>query len=681
MTDEPNREVPPPGSDPDVTDQPDPAGPPPETESAGAPPETGSVATPSGADPSPSVTSGAGPSDASPTTATPAWVAPAWTPPTSPPTSEPVESAWIEPILPAVEPADGSAPAEAVTRDGAAATTTTTRRAGLRWAIAIGGVAVVVIAIAAILALAGSRPAPSIAVGYMPSDTIAYAEYRLDLPGDQRQKLAAYLANYPGFKDQAAIEPKLNEVFDRIVGLASNQSQTFTADIQPWFGGLVAMGMGAPSMASLSGSTDSSSLGGLDNATIVVTITDQAKAKAWIEKTIGTSAVASDYGGANLLSGHGYSVGITDKVLIVGGDAGVKAAIDSKGQGSLANDQDFKAAFSSGSRDYVVFGYTAYRAYITAAVNMAGPAAGLDRTTIDDQLLALVPAWSSNFVRFENDSIVSESAFPSVDIGFEAKNHASTLAGHVPPSTLFYAESHDIGAAVKAFLEKLRAIPELSQAFSQIDASAGLIGGVDGLIGWWGDTALAIGPTADGSIGGGLLIAPTDAAAAKKMFETIRSFVILGGGQAGVTLRDEKHGDATVTIVDFSATMAQSGGLPPGVKAEIAWTVTDNLVAIGYPAAYVNAVLDAKAGSSLADDARFKSLVARVGADNLGLTFVDIQGIRSLVEPLVKPLVPASDWAFYEREILPYVSHLDAVVSSARADGNLNRLPMAFTAK
>jgi hypothetical protein len=121
--------------------------------------------------------------------------------------------------------------------------------------------------------------------------------------------------------------------------------------------------------------------------------------------------------------------------------------------------------------------------------------------------------------------------------------------------------------------------------------------------------------------------------------------------------------------------------VPPGVKTEIAWTVTDDVVAVGYPAAYVNAVLDAGPGPSLADDERFKSLVARVGADNLGLTFVDIQGIRALVEPLVKPLVPADDWAYYEKEILPYVSHVDAVISSSRADGNVNRLPMAITAK
>lgn len=678
MTDQPNPAAPPPGPDPEAADEPTSAQP----TSAQPTPAPDSTAAASSTHASSSNPSDAGAATTTPVTPAAPWIAPSpeWT--ASPSTSDPAGSAWIEPIMPAVEPAEGSAPAEAVTREpGAAGAAARSRRPGLRWVIALGGVAVIIIAAVALFALAGGRPTPSIAVGYMPNDTIIYGEYRLDLPGDQRQKLAAYLANYPGFKDQAAIEPKLNEAFDRIVGLASNQSQTFTTDIQPWFGGQIAFGMGVPDMTSLTGSADATSMDTFNSGTFVITITDPAKAKAWVQKLIGANATTSEYGGASLYTKGSYAAGVTDKVLIIGNDASVKAAIDSKGQGTLANDADFKTAFGSVSRDYVGFSYTAYRGYMTAVVNMAGPAAGLDRTTIDDQLLALVPAWSSNVIRFENDSVVSESAFPSVDIGYEAKNRASTLAGHVPPSTLFYAESHDIGAAAKAFLDKLRAIPELSQAFSQIDASAGLIGGVDGLIGWWGDTALAIGPTADGSVGGGLLIAPTDAAAAKKLFETIRSFVILGGGQAGVTLRDEKHGDATVTIVDLSAAMAQSGGLPPGVKAEIAWTVTDDVVAIGYPAAYVNAILDAGPGPSLADDDRFKSLLARVGAENLGETFVDIQGIRTLVEPLVKPLVPEKDWAFYEKEIQPYVSHLDALISSSRADGNINRLPMAFTAK
>jgi hypothetical protein len=120
--------------------------------------------------------------------------------------------------------------------------------------------------------------------------------------------------------------------------------------------------------------------------------------------------------------------------------------------------------------------------------------------------------------------------------------------------------------------------------------------------------------------------------------------------------------------------------VPPGVKAEIAYTVTDDIVVVGYGESFVNAVLDAGPGPSLADDERFKGLLAKVGGENLGLTFVDVQGIIAMVEPFAKDLAP-TEWAGYEKEIKPYVDHVDALISSSRIDGGLNRLPMAFTVK
>ena len=591
---------------------------------------------------------------------------------------------WTEPSLPAVEPAEETAPAQAVARDGGTSgePASPRRSSGLRWAIALGGIAIVIGISLAILALASGRPTPSVALGYMPDNTLQYGEYRLDLPGDQRQKLAAFLSKFPGFADQAAIQPKLYEVFDRIVALASKNSQTFTTDIEPWFGGQIAMGNGAIDPGALSGdlSGNSSFITGTGNALFVVTIKDAAKATAWLEKTLGGSPVTSSYGDARLYASNGIVVAVTDKVLLGGTEPAVKAAIDTKGQGNLASDPEFKAAFGSVSRDYVAFSFMDYRSYVTSLVNLTAPSAGVERTTIDT-LLGLVPAWVATDFRFEDDALVGDGAYPSVDIGYTAKNRASSLAGHAPPSTIFYGEAHDVGAASKAFLDKLRAIPELSSTFGQIDQSAGLIGGLDGLIGWWGDTAVVIGPDGNGSFSGGLLIAPTDAEAAKKTFATLRSFVVLGGGQAGIQMRDEKHGDATVTIIDFSAAMVAQGGVPPGVKAELAYTVTDDIVAIGYGAAFVNAVLDAGPGPSLAEDARYKALVDRVGAENIGLSFIDIQAIRGLAEPFAKGLVSADQWATYEKEYLPYVKPLDALISGARVDGGINRLPMSFTVK
>src|SRR3954463_7644077 len=105
-------------------------------------------------------------------------------------------------------PAD--APAAAPAGGGAAPATAAAprRRLALRWVLAILGVVVVAAGSLLIVSLASGRPATSVALGYMPSTVTTYTEVRLDLPGDQRQKLAAFLhsGKFPGFADQAQIQ-------------------------------------------------------------------------------------------------------------------------------------------------------------------------------------------------------------------------------------------------------------------------------------------------------------------------------------------------------------------------------------------------------------------------------------------------------------------------------------------
>ncbi len=563
------------------------------------------------------------------------------------------------------------------------------RSNGIRWAIALGGVAVVIAATIAILALAAGRPSPSIAVGYMPTSTIQYAEYRLDLPGDQRAKMAGFLSKFPGFDDQTIVQTKLYEVFDRIVMLASNNEQSYTADIDPWFGGQIAMGSGMGDQSALGAGLLGQAMtpfGG--DALFVVTIKDQAKVTAWLKSTIGDGLTEGQYGGSTTLSlspegaDSGFLLAINDKVLLAGTDTAVRAAIDSKGEGKLADDPEFKAAFGTVSRDYVGFNFTEYRTLIQSTMSMFGAGTGLESTTVDEEILKLIPAWQAGSLRFEDDALVGDGAYPSIPIGFEAKNKKSTLIGRAPAGTILYAESHNVGPAALATMKRFRALPELQDGFREADAAAGVIGGFDGVLGWWGDTAVVVTKDAAGSIGGGLLIAPTDGAAAKRTFDTLRSFVVLAGGQAGVKLRDVAHGDVTITIVDFGEAVESTGGtVPPGFKAELAYAVTADLVVVGYGEAFVAAALDAGPGPSMADDGRFSGLVKRVGEENIGVSFVDIAAIRELVEPLVRETMPQDQWAFYEREIKPYLLPFDAFISSARIDGGVDRVDQAFTVK
>ena len=115
--------------------------------------------------------------------------------------------------------------------------------------------------------------------------------------------MAGFLSKFPGFADQASVQTKLYEVFDRIIGLASDNKQSYTANIEPWFGGQIAMGSGPVTP----GRRSAQSVGDAQSASplFVVTVKDQAKATAWLKSTLGDSLTrGAQYNGTTI-----YSIG------------------------------------------------------------------------------------------------------------------------------------------------------------------------------------------------------------------------------------------------------------------------------------------------------------------------------------------------------------------------------------
>jgi hypothetical protein len=621
------------------------------------------------------------------------------------PSSETAPSAatWKSPAAPAPADATPEAPAyeptdhlpdhrlDSVAETGTfgatsavAATPAASRsRSGLRWGLALLGIVLVLGATALIVFLAGGRPATSLGVGYMPATTAQYSEIRLDLPGDQRQKLAAFLATFPGFKDQSQIEPKINDVFDRIVRAATSGKQTYTTDIAPWFAGQISIGMGLPDQVPGAGGLAASP----DQMLVVVGIKDKAKAESWLTSIGSSSPAKSIYNGTDVwVMGNatsGAAVALNDKVMLLGSLNGIHAAIDTNGQGSLGESADFKAAMAQVDRDYVALSLIRTKPYVDAVTKMvdfASPGV-LAGTQLDETITSIIPAWQASFSRFENDGFVSTSVYPSVAIGYDAKNHKGSLLGHVPATTILYAESHDVGPALTAILAKFRALPEAKAAFQAFDQAVSILGGTDAVLGWWGDTAFVVAPGADGVIGGGIVIQPRDKAAADHLLTTLRGFLTLAGSSTGLSIRDEDHNGTKITILDFSAVPGTNPtSLPPGYKAEFAYAVTNDVAVLGYGRDFVASVIDAGSGANLAGDERFKKLVSRVGEENLGLTFVDVNAIRGLVEPIIKQTTPEA-WASYETDLKPYLEHVDALISAVRKDGAVDRGAATLTTR
>ena len=155
------------------------------------------------------------------------------------------------------------------------------RRNRGRWIAAIAVVALVIGASAAIALALTASSGQSTVVGYVPADSIAYVEVRLDLPGDQRAELAEFLSKFPGFADQAALETKLDEVLDELLQQATDGQQTFSTDIKPWFDGEIAVALGDPAQPRRP-RKDGPGLA-------LISIKDEALANAWLDGVLAES--------------------------------------------------------------------------------------------------------------------------------------------------------------------------------------------------------------------------------------------------------------------------------------------------------------------------------------------------------------------------------------------------------
>lgn len=604
--------------------------------------------------------------------------------------SEDLEQTTITPGE-AYEQADDAAPATTVLDPGASA------GGSRRWAIAAAVVGALVIASALAVSLFTGRAANATVLGYVPADSIMYGEFRMDLPGDQRQAVGEFLSKFPGFADQSTIETKIDEVLDRLVGGATDGSQAFSSDIKPWFGGELAFSVGAlPDPAEFQAAPEGS---GIADARflLLVSVKDATAAGAWFEGVVGESGAATTseaYGSTTI---HTFAEGgqpsgafaiVDGKVAVAGDPTSVRAAIDSKGAGTLGSNVDFKAALDATTGDHIGFMFIAVRPLLDWSSELAGDAVvgGVD----SDILTGLVPDWTAFALRVEGDALRMETIAPTSDAA-AAASRTATVAEHVPSGAIALSVSNDYGKGLLATLETYRAEPSLKELTDGLDQAIGFLGGADAAIGWIGDLGVAV-TRVDGGLEGGLVITPTDGQAATNLFTSLKTLASLGGSTAGIAVRDEAYAGTTITIIDLGsledlAGLAGAAGAAPEMlgtdlpagQIELAYAITDQVVVLGANPGFVRSVLDTTAATSLAQNERYKSLVAMAGGGS-GSGFADITAIRELIEAALVDADPGAR-AEYEENVKPFLVPIDALVASSSLQGEVNRSTVIVTVK
>jgi hypothetical protein len=571
------------------------------------------------------------------------------------------------------------------------------RQGRTRW-IAAGIVIALVVGVTALATFVlTSSQTTSLVLGYVPTDSVAYGELRLDLPGDQRQEVGGFLSKFPGFADQAALETKLDEVLDRLISEGSGGKQTYTKDVKPWFSGQMGFALGP---ISVSGSAGASGRG-----VVLLSVKDPALARSWLTTTlqdVGVTGTSEMYNGAELTvfaapkrpdTQAAFTV-VGDKVAVVGDITSVKAAVDTKGSSSLAKGDAVTAAQAALTGDDLGFMFLDVKALFEATTEIAGSvtAAGGSVPPIPASIAALLPEWTAMRVRVDGDAVRLDQVTQHKDgTPGPDENHVNGVAGFAPPSTIALASGNDYGATLLEWIALYRDEPTLKDAFMQIDQAAGMLGGLDAVLGWMGDSGIVVAKDGDG-VEGGIVSIPADAVRGRQLLTTIRSFLQLSGGQGGVTVTDEDYNGQTITVLDLGdvgdlAGMAGAlGGMPvaptglPDARVKLAYVATDQVIAIGSSPEFIKHVLDAGAGASLADDGRFTGLLGRVDAEHSGVTFVDVTAIRGLLEGAMTG-ASADEKARYDLEVKPFLSPFDALIATGAVGSRTDQMHTVITVK
>jgi hypothetical protein len=543
-----------------------------------------------------------------------------------------------------------------------------------RWLIAGGVTAVAVVIAVGAAILLGGRPVPE-ALTYVPADSAVVAELRMDLPGDQLQKVGNLLAHFPGFKDQTTLSQKLDESFERIARGASNGSVDYQTQIKPWLAGPLFAASGA---APANGDRESF---------LLVATTDGTPTCDAALKAIGNGRGPSP---APLASPTAGSDGVVTTL-----DGAFACARDGR-FGLLGSTAMVRAGLAAHAQHHGMDTNTAYRTardtlggdrlatiYLSKAAMSAGPMAS-DLPLASGELAAAlgrVPDWAIGGVSAEDDALVADlvtasipaaTAPPGSPLPTLPPAHKSRIAPLLPGDTVALVDAHGIGTGLQIGLAQLRADPRLGESLGQVDTTLQALGGVGGLVGWIDDAGIAVVPDGSSVTGGVILLAPDETTASSKAQQLKGLLGIFAiGGKAQI--RQETIAGVDVTVLDIVDIGGLLGGvpgapslpvpLPPGQPVSVAFASKADALLVG-PEAFVKRVLETQSGSTLAESAAYMHALKRAPAENLSQVYVGTAPLLALGEELL----PDAEVVAFDSDIKPYVEPFDAILVTTTMD-------------
>jgi len=598
---------------------------------------------------------------------------------------------------PAGPPGSGAQMSDVVSRpiDPAPQSAGAARGGRVRWLVAGLATLLVFAVVGGVLFLAAPRAGtPSATAHYVPADTTAYAELRLDLPGDQHDNLASFMSHFPGFADQAAFQQKLDESLNSLVLRSNSAGIDWNNDVKPWFGGQVAVFGNVnsnPGMIEM----DSYVAPPPPEIVFAFTVADKAKLQATIDARSGGSQAASvDYQGQQIktiaqpagMSTSGSYVITDDAVLVAPTVDLLRAALDVKAgqKAGLADQQFFLQQLAALHADRLATFYYDGSKQLSSLQGLTGSS-----ETVPAECTRLYSSMGSvkyvGEARAESDHIAlnmrsslptGENAPPAPD------NGTTTLAQAMPGDTLFYLETHNLGASlgwgIKGYLACMSAMqaslggPSPSTGISANDPSKLFEQFLDvkpeEFVDFVDDAALSVTFKND-KVGAGLVATVDDEAVAKSRVNKILGLVnLLGSGIGGSSMSmniatdESDHNGTKVTTITLSSSYPESESTP--LKFQVA--VANGRLYLGYENFVVDA-LDRQASDSLSASARYQKALSAAPGDNAGIFYVDIAAVADIAEETMS----GQEKTLYEANSKPFIDPLSFFSGVTHVDGDI----------
>ena len=499
-----------------------------------------------------------------------------------------------------------------------------------------------VISIAAPVAMGCGKEdeAASGAAELAPAGSVMYGEATLKPDGDQKDAIDAILAKFPG-GGQAG--DKLKDLIEK--GLRESDAPiSFKDDIEPWLGDEAAF-----FVSSIGKSEDARSAAGL------IATEDEDKARAALEKSAEGKVTRKSYRDVEYLTDETEEAGaVFDGFLVIGSEAGVKAAIDtSKGGEPLSDDDQYGNALDDATDDRLGLFYMNSPELLRAVRESGTPFPDSFKRFFDEPVVATLDA--------DEDGVVFEGTVPE-DLGRASFfGQASEIVTELPGESWLALGQSDFGQLLDFYVDAFAGVAGGRDAIEQqFKAATGLDLRQD-VIDWMGDFGIFVRGTSLPELDGALVIETEDEAASGRVIATLERVA-----------KSEGQGD-----VQIGRLAAPGGG--DGFTARGA-AIPKPIHVFQRDGRVVFAYGDAAASDAVgADDRLGDSPDYRAATESLGDYDVSFYLLMQPIFDLVESTNAASDADWQHAK--PYLEPLGALVGGTSGDGDSLRSAVKLIVK